>query len=329
MTSIVACMKTMFLVLLIAVCTFTALPNVTWAEEQEDNAQAQAKEAVRYPDVWCRMPPLTSLGFGMPRGLQKVYLDAQNHPVVSYVLSLPEQRAAVRYYNFFTGEVVGEYVVDKKIPETGRKAYEDEKQIEKQLQLRKAENLLSRPHKNLEIGEHGALVKRGYLHVSNEFGGMFPIDYGVEKVDADGRSIFDLMLIYTTEERRKVKNPFRKNTFWEGTNYSFLHSTSILAHIYDLQDGTYFLTGAEWAGMVRFRGSLDSPCLKPPIPPSFGKPETGLIVIDAGWARELYQKSADWVREQRDKGAEMSPRAEFIDRYFTKSLIEKWNTGGR
>ena len=324
--------KLALIALLSAMGLCVVLAGVTWAEEQPGKEQAQ--DAVRYPDVWCRTVPLTGQGLALPGSMSSVYLDPQNHPIIVYVLRLPGDRAAVRYYDFFTDQVIGEYEShDDKTPD-GADAYTREQEIKKRHNLREIKDFL---YSRIDDEDYTRTIKGGGHPDGGQLrrthgSSMYPIGVGLQKIDAQGLEVFDAMVILSTPGLQLVQNVHPENEFWQYTNFSLIHSRSIYPKVYDLLDGTYLLTGSTWPGLLRVRldDDLEAPCLGPVVNSVTGKLDSQLMVVDAAWARDLYEEAVVRADKQRQEHPELNLHpVVVVDRYVTKALKNRLKTAGK
>lgn len=264
-------------------------------------------------------------------------MDPQNHPVISYVLRLPGERAVIRYYDFFTDKVIAEYVsINGKTPD-GVDARIKSKELRVQHGLKSVSDIFSNP--GYVLGNYRIAAPKGLrtvmfkevaapdggrLRRTSSDGDIYPLSSGFQKFDAQGQERFHVMLIKMTWDLQQWgSNP--RNPFMDGRNYGYIHSRSIFPKLYDLRDGTYLLIGLDEPVLLRFRGALDSPCLERNAASYRTTPQTELLVVDAPWARDLFEEklvqAEEDIREHKKKhqiGG--TPRLERADAYVTTAL---------
>ncbi|MCR4377167.1 MAG: hypothetical protein NUV50_03620 [Rhodospirillales bacterium] len=327
--------------------TLIALLGAVWAEEPDNSAS----DTVPYPDVWCRTVPLTGQSLTPPSSLFSVYMDPKNHPIISYVLRLPGERAVIRYYDFFADQIIDEYESIKYKTPDGVDGRIRDKEIRDRHGLTDAHDVFYALNPKHDGGAYNVPSPLGaqtisYSEIPTSDGGrlrrtssdgdIYPLSSGLQKFDAQGRELFHVMLIKMTRDRQEWgSNP--ENPFMDGRNYGYIHSRSIFPKIYDLQDGTYLLRGLDEPLLLRFRDALDSPCLERNAFSYSVSPKTEFLVVDAPWARNLFEKkliqAKEDIREHKNKyqiGG--TPRLERTDAYVTdvlKDLLDKGTTENR
>lgn len=177
------------------------------------------------------------------------------------------------------------------------------------------------PQGNKVLFDKMKLADDGHLlRTSSRDHGLFPISYGLRKVDANGRTEFDVMLMLSTRYRLKRRNPYPANEFWEGHKFSNLHNHAINPEVYELADGTFLLMSDQWPGVVRFDSTMKSPCLdQVALDPKTDTPVSKLLVVDGPWLRKTYKEALALGRKERGKSSKKHPLY-FADDYITRTL---------